>query len=834
MTDVATASVISTLSVNGITFLVLIILFEVVRGRFEDVYAPKSKWQSGFPRLTPNHGAFAWVRQIQLFSDDDILARVGMDGWVLLRFLRMLAVLSGVASFVGLAILAPVYYTDDNSFTASELGDLPDVVDEGGPFVIAAAGNATINGTTFENATINDIDLFTMANIPKESDRLWAPFICHYAFILGFLYLLHNEYKTFAQKRHEYLKTGGDHPLAGYTVMLENIPENKRTEQGLRSLLEEICPSEVMCATPVVACKPLQKLLGERVKIITNLEKATGTYEATGTRPQKGLGACGSGEKVDVLGHWNTELQRVDKLIDAMRLEATNLQKRGGQAKDVQISGTAFVTLKTRKAQLLVASVAMLYKQHPDVTAIPAPHPEDIVWANAPATVSSQRIGKALTTALLAVGLLFWGAIITFITAISQLKKLEKWLPFLDELDTTSYSLLQGLLPVVAMIVVMALIPIIITMLAMMVERKKTFSEVQTMLFGWYFGYNLSNVFFVVFAGSAFGSLNEAINEPTKLPDLLGASLPSVSTFFINYTITMLLAGLPMVQLRLGSWVMFLLCRRKKKTLTDRVLFTGPCAPATVVYGDYFPGVFYIVLLHVIYWTIAPILSCVCCLFFSLSYLIYKYQFLFVIEKGMEGGGVFFYQLFSRCFLVMQASTLTLIGLFGVKQGATQAALLFPLLVVVYVARQSIEAKFKKPSLSLQYDAVLELDKAPQSFNKKIYTQPALNTAIDPKPRSFRIAGSPLFTEDGTIDDAYYARQHNFLIRNQVHVNDSDIESDSGSVTVELEELEGALATVKAPRTVKPYSSPASAQTRDKKAGVVTFDKYMKDSGGTI
>jgi hypothetical protein len=100
MTDVATASVISTLSVNGITFLVLIILFEVVRGRFEDVYAPKSKWQSGFPRLTPNHGAFAWVRQIQLFSDDDILARVGMDGWVLLRFLRMLAVLSGVASFV--------------------------------------------------------------------------------------------------------------------------------------------------------------------------------------------------------------------------------------------------------------------------------------------------------------------------------------------------------------------------------------------------------------------------------------------------------------------------------------------------------------------------------------------------------------------------------------------------------------------------------------------------------------------------------------------------------------------------------------------------------------
>jgi len=754
MVDVATASVISTLAVNGIVCLVLVLLFEIIRGgSLEDVYAPKSKWGASSYKsvVLPKKGPFAWVSQVLFdFSDDEILARVGLDGWVLLRFLRMLAVLSGGVAFLSLTVLAPTYYTKQN-FLAIDT-------------TLQNVSTSVVNQTNV--TAVTGIDMLTMANVPSESHSLWAPFLCHYLFTFSFFYLLHQEYKRFAQKRKEYLHTGGKTPLVGYSVQMEGLPASARSVDGLKNFVEQIFPSLTAFATPVVSCKSLQKLLGERLKITTQLEKSTGIIEGTGKRPKKGLGFCGSGDKVDAASHWAKELQRVNMAIDSARAGAITCQN-GGLSQDAQNSGTAYVTLKNRKAALMMTSVAMLYKQHPAVKAFPAPEPANIVWANAAVPVSAQKTGNAITTTVLTVGLLFWGVVIAFVGAISKLEKLEKWFPFLGDLDTASYSLLQGLLPVIAMIVLFALIPIIITKLSLGVERRKTFTKVQEVLFYWYFLYNLANVFLVVFAGSAFNSLNVMIENPTKIPDLLGAALPSVSTFFLNYVITVLFGGLPMVQLRLGSWIMFLLCRKKHKTATDRTLLAGPCAPATVAYGSYFPAVFYIVLLFVIYWTIAPVLAGACCLFFTASYVVYKYQYLFVIVPEVESGGMFFYPLFSRCFTTMQASTLTLIGLMGAKQAATQAVLLFPLLIITFCAKKYIEAKFSTPSLTLSYDMVLEVDEQQHRqknvFSKPAYTQPALDKSESSNeaaaPRSFRIDGKPLFTAQGTVDEVYYARQ---------------------------------------------------------------------------
>jgi hypothetical protein len=44
------------------------------------------------------------------------------------------------------------------------------------------------------------------------------------------------------------------------------------------------------------------------------------------------------------------------------------------------------VTFKTRRAQVSAAQVPVISQQYPKVTALPAPAPSDIIWANVSAT----------------------------------------------------------------------------------------------------------------------------------------------------------------------------------------------------------------------------------------------------------------------------------------------------------------------------------------------------------------------------------------------------------------------------------------------------------------
>jgi hypothetical protein len=108
--------------------------------------------------------------------------------------------------------------------------------------------------------------------------------------------------------------------------------------------------------------------------------------------------------------------------------------------------------------------------------------------------------------------------------------------------------------------------------------------------------------------------------------------LQGVSTFFINFVITAMLSGIPAVQLRLVPLVVYWGTKLVKgKTSTDRALFDGPLAPVSVPYGSFFPSILYIVALFAIYWVIAPLLAAVCFLYFFGLYVVYRYQFLFVI-----------------------------------------------------------------------------------------------------------------------------------------------------------------------------------------------------------
>ena len=252
-----------------------------------------------------------------------------------------------------------------------------------------------------------------------------------------------------------------------------------------------------------------------------------------------------------------------------------------------------------------------------------------------PISTTYTSYASIAVTVLLYSGLLFWSTIVAFVAAVSSLANLATYLPFINDLDPVLYALIAGNLPVVVNIIFQALIPIVIGMLAHYIERRKSRSAVELHVFRWYFLYQVINIFVLVLSGSVFTSIANIIASPTSAVTLLGAALPTVSVFFINFMITQLLSGIPSLLLRLSPLATFKLYKMlfKESQLTQRMLFEGPLADSSVSYGTVLPAMLYVLTLAVVYWVIAPILSAIAAVFFVLTYLAYKYQYVHLIIR---------------------------------------------------------------------------------------------------------------------------------------------------------------------------------------------------------
>jgi len=115
----------------------------------------------------------------------------------------------------------------------------------------------------------------------------------------------------------------------------------------------------------------------------------------------------------------------------------------------------------------------------------PAPDPKDIIWENVPVKLDTIKFTCLCTRAMYYAGMLFWGVIITAITAISSLSNLQKYIPQLKDIDPTLHAFLQGQLPVFAFILLMMILPMFISFVSTKVERRKTIDEVQKEVLQW-------------------------------------------------------------------------------------------------------------------------------------------------------------------------------------------------------------------------------------------------------------------------------------------------------------------------------------------------------------
>ncbi len=132
----------------------------------------------------------------------------------------------------------------------------------------------------------------------------------------------------------------------------------------------------------------------------------------------------------------------------------------------------------------------------------------------------------------------------------------------------------NGYLPVVALLCLIMILPVIFELVARIYEKRKTVSDVQNSMLGRYFYYQVINLYISVTAGALWKVLGDILDHPSSLLKLLGESLPSMVGYFVAFLVTKILAGLPMVFLRIGALSKMILRRTVSSTakLTQREL----------------------------------------------------------------------------------------------------------------------------------------------------------------------------------------------------------------------------------------------------------------------
>jgi hypothetical protein len=452
-----------------------------------------------------------------------------------------------------------------------------------------------------------------------------------------------------------------------------------------RDAFATLYPGAFVAAVPAVDPRAVTALAAERESLLHALEDARWALDhskrisrdgvSLGRRPTHRSGACGLwGPRVDSLEAHAARLAVVEARLAGARAALL----RGRPSEDAPARSAAFVTFATPRDAAVAAQV--LLSRDPFTWRLaPAPPPEDVFWPNA------GRLPPLLRSAVSYVTACATGALVVFymipiaaVSALSTLSNLSRLLPFLKPLvrPPAVRALLEGLLPGLALIIFMALLPSIIRALAAS-SGVRTRSGMDAAELRGMFLFAAINVFLGnVLAGSVFSGLKAMIDHPTGIVSLLGTTVPQTSRFFMAFIALKAMGGAASEVGCVTKCALYMLHTRLLGGRRTPRREAAVWAPHATALGSEVSDILLVALLSVIFSTIAPLMHCIAALYFFLRLGAVKANVLYRHEAGYEGAATLWASARARLGAALIIYQITLAGVFGLKRAPVQAALL--------------------------------------------------------------------------------------------------------------------------------------------------------------
>jgi hypothetical protein len=122
---------------------------------------------------------------------------------------------------------------------------------------------------------------------------MWIPAIFAYLFSGFIFFVMKQEYRHFLELRMDFLARGTSyvHPQHHYSLMVENIPHELRSEKALVDYFESLFPGKVHSASMVLNLPDLELVSARCMRVCRRLEKSIAYYHATGKRATHNVGS---------------------------------------------------------------------------------------------------------------------------------------------------------------------------------------------------------------------------------------------------------------------------------------------------------------------------------------------------------------------------------------------------------------------------------------------------------------------------------------------------------------------------------------------------------------
>jgi Late exocytosis, associated with Golgi transport/Cytosolic domain of 10TM putative phosphate transporter len=192
-----------------------------------------------------------WLGPVLGVSWRKVRRTAGLDGYFFLRFIRRNVRICAVTMVWFFLILVPLYGTGNED-----------------------------NVTGWYK--------YSAKNVPKHGGwKMWIACVFMYLFSGFIVFVIKQEYRHFLEVRQDFLARGSAHvnPQHHYSIQIENIPYELRSERALAEYFENLFPGKVHSASVVLKVPDVEAASAKCERSCQRLEKAIAIYQATGERP---------------------------------------------------------------------------------------------------------------------------------------------------------------------------------------------------------------------------------------------------------------------------------------------------------------------------------------------------------------------------------------------------------------------------------------------------------------------------------------------------------------------------------------------------------------------
>ncbi|KAL4805016.1 hypothetical protein BDV18DRAFT_141742 [Aspergillus unguis] len=633
-------------------------------------YAPRSHlpcWHQHEKSPQLPTGWVNWVSHFLKISDAYVLNRHSMDGYLFLRFLKVLCATFFIGCLVTWPILLPIHAT-------------------------GGAGNTQLDALSFSNV--------------KDKNRYYAHAVMACVYFTIVFYTVARESIFYANLRQAYLNSPAyAHRISSRTVLFMSVPEDYKNEAKLR----QVFGNSIRQIWITADCAELEKKVQLRDKYAHRLERLEtklirrgnklrlkllkgdaplcddcGESETNGPamyhkiqRPTHRLKAFG--EKVDSIQWLREELVNI-----AQEVEGLQKKHQNGDAKFLSAIFIEFNSQSDAQVALQTLSHHQPLHMTPRFIGI---SPEEVVWSALNLSWWQRIVRKFLVQGGIAAMIIFWSIPSAFIGAISNITYLTSQVPFLgfiDKLPEVIKGVIAGLLPAAALALLMSLVPIICRICA---RRAGVPSAARVELFTQtaHFYFQVVQVFLVTTITSAASAATaQIIQNPLSAKDLLAENLPKATNFYISYFLLQGLTTSSMAVVQIMSILVFKLIT----TFFDgspRRLYERWAALSQISWGNVFPVFTNMGVIALTYSCIAPLILGFCFVGLYLVYQAYRYNFLFVYDIRVDTKGLVYPRALQHLLTGVYLANICMIGLFAIKSaiGPLIIMVLFTILTIL-------------------------------------------------------------------------------------------------------------------------------------------------------